>query len=324
MPATGRLYDPGSPTALEAALAQQLASGQTPFAGALLSSYGLQRQQSVEAVNEAQAQSHLLDLANTLKQQRMQSASSLAGAGLSSGRGIEPTLGAANSALGLGMDQRQISDAAAQADLANSLNMAKVGAETANLGSEAGGGVADTSPLLAKLGFGITPTSTPRGIQQSTIAANATMGAAREHSRSALEVAKIRGAGGGGGDKGSMIELSGTTPETGEAYKYRVTPDKATPAVQRAIAKNSANTATVIEHNSAGSALTPSGDAIQNDPELPVQITQIIKQHPGYHLVNDNGDPHDVTDANGKVLYREFMLIDRNGNQVPARVTKLQ
>jgi hypothetical protein len=121
-----------------------------------------------------------------------------------------------------------------------------------------------------------------------------------------------------------MIELSGVSPETGEAYKYKVPPAKAPPAVQRAIAKNSTNTAATIEHNSAGSALTPSGDAIQNDPELPVQITQIIKQHPGYHLINDNGDPHDVTDANGKVLYREFTLIDRSGNQVPARVTKLQ
>jgi hypothetical protein len=321
MPVTGKLYDPGSPTALEAALAQQVATGQTPFAGALLASYGLQRQQNVAAANEAQAQSHLLDLANTLKQQRMQSASSLAGAGLSSGRGIGPTLGAANSVLGLGMDPGQISDAGAQADLANSLNMAKTGAETANLGSEAGGGVADTSPLLAKLGFGITPTSMPRGVQQSTIAANATMGAAREHSRGALEAAKVKA---GGGGKETSVEMSGTTPETGEAYKVHVPLSQVSPAIKAAIAKNTTNTAATIEHNSAGSALTPSGDAIANDPELPVQITQIIKQHPGYHLINDNGDPHDVTDANGKVLYREFTLIDRSGNQVPARVVKRQ
>jgi hypothetical protein len=70
MPATGRLYDPGAPTALEAALAQQVASGQSPFAGSLLTAYGLQRQQNVAAVNEAQAQSHLLDLANALRQQQ--------------------------------------------------------------------------------------------------------------------------------------------------------------------------------------------------------------------------------------------------------------
>jgi hypothetical protein len=323
MPATGRLYDPGSPTALETALAQQLGTGQTPFAGALLSSYGLQRQQSVAAVNEAQAQSHLADLANALRQQQMQSASSLAGAGLSSGRGIGPTLGAANSALGLGMDQGQIDTTAAEADTANRLNMAKTGAETANLGSEAGGGVADTSPLLAKLGLGITPTSTPRSIQQSNIAANATMGAAREHSRSALEVAKIKAADGGGGDKGSMIELSGTTPETGEAYKYRVPPDKATPAVQRAIARNTTNTAAAIEHSGKGSALTPSGDAIQNDPALADQKAQLARDFPGYHLLNDNGDPRDVVESDGRT-YREFMLIDRNGNQIPARVEKRQ
>jgi hypothetical protein len=180
MPATGRLYDPGAPSALEAALAQQVASGQSPFAGALLTGYGLQRQQNVAAVNEAQAQTHLLDLANALRQQRMQSASSLAGAGLSSGRGIGPTLGAANSALGLGMAQGQISDAAAQADLANSLNMAKTGAETANLGSEAGGGVADVSPVLQGLGFGITPTGTPRGVKQSEISAGATRDASED------------------------------------------------------------------------------------------------------------------------------------------------
>jgi hypothetical protein len=53
MPVTGKLYDPGAPTALEAALAQQVASGQSPFAGALLTGYGLQRQQNVAAVNEA-------------------------------------------------------------------------------------------------------------------------------------------------------------------------------------------------------------------------------------------------------------------------------
>jgi hypothetical protein len=321
MPVTGKLYDPGAPTALEAALAQQVASGQSPFAGALLTGYGLQRQQNVAAVNEAQAQSHLLDLANALQQQRMQSASSLAGAGLSSGRGIGPTLGAANQALGLGMDQGQITDAGAQADLANSLNMAETGAKIQNLGSEAGGGVADVSPLLAKLGFGMTPTSVPRGVQQSTIAANATMGAAKEHSRSALEVAKIRAEGGGG--KGSMIELSGTTPETGETYKYRVPPAKAPPAVQRAIAKNSANTATTIEHNSAGSALTPSGDAIQNDPALADQKAQLARDFPGYHLINDNGDPRDVTGPDGKT-YRVFTLIDKDMNKTEAYVVKRQ
>src|SRR3954471_2618314 len=96
MPVTGKLYDPGSPTALEAALAQTVASGQSPFAGTLLAGYAAQRQQNVAAVNEAQAQSHLADLANLLQQERMKSASSLAGAGLSSGRGIGPTLGAAN------------------------------------------------------------------------------------------------------------------------------------------------------------------------------------------------------------------------------------
>jgi hypothetical protein len=121
-----------------------------------------------------------------------------------------------------------------------------------------------------------------------------------------------------------MIELSGVTPETGEAYKYKVPPAKAPPAVQRAIAKNSANTAAGIEHNSTGSALTPSGDAIQNDPELADQKAQLARDFPGYHLLNDNGDPHDVTDANGNFLYREFTLIDRDGNQVPARVEKRQ
>jgi hypothetical protein len=324
MPVTGKLYDPGTPSALEAALAQTVASGQSPFAGALLTGYGLQRQQNVAAVNEAQAESHLADLANALAQQRMQSASSLASAGLSSGRGVGPTLGAANEALGLQMDPGQISDAGAQADLANNLAMAKVGAETQNLGSEAGGGVADTSPVLRSLGFGITPTGTPRGVRQSEIAANATMGAAREHTRGAVEAAKIKAGGGGGGGKEPTVEMSGTTPETGEAYKIHVPLSQTSPAVKSAIAKNTTNTAAAIEHNSTGSALTPSGDAIQHDPELPVQIAQIIKTHPGYHLINDNGDPHDVTDASGKVLYREFTLIDKNGNQVPARVVKRQ
>jgi hypothetical protein len=321
MPATGKLYDPGSPTALEAALAQTVASGQSPFAGALLTGYATQRQQNVAAANEAQAQSHLLDLANALRIQDTQTAGSVAGSALSSGRGIGPALGAVNRVAGLGMDQGQIDTTAAEADLANKLNMAKTGAETANLGSEAGGGVADTSPLLAKLGLVTTALTTPRGIKQSEISAGATLGAAKIHADATRDAANIKGPSGG---KGSTVELSGTTPETGETYKYHLPLTQASPAVQRAIAKNSVNTAAGIEHNSAGSALTPSGDAIANDPELPVQITQIIKQHPGYHLINDNGDPHDVTDASGKVLYREFTLIDRDGNQVPARVEKRQ
>jgi hypothetical protein len=117
MPVTGKLYDPGTPSALEAALAQQVASGQSPFAGALLTGYGLQRQQNVAAVNEAQAQSHLADLANLLAQERMKVTGSLAGSALSSGRGIGPALGAANSALGMGMDPGQVAAAGARADL---------------------------------------------------------------------------------------------------------------------------------------------------------------------------------------------------------------
>jgi hypothetical protein len=140
MPTTGRLYDPGAPTALEAALAQQVASGQSPFAGSLLSAYGLQRQQNVAAVNEAQAQTHLADLANLLAQEKLKGTTSVAGAALSSGRGIGPTLGAANTTLGMGMDPNAVAATGAQADLANNLNMAKTGAEVQNLGSEAGGG----------------------------------------------------------------------------------------------------------------------------------------------------------------------------------------
>jgi hypothetical protein len=320
MPATGRLYDPGAPSALEAALAQQVASGQSPFAGALLTGYGLQRQQNVAAVNEAQAQTHLLDLANALRQQRMQSASSLAGAGLSSGRGIGPTLGAANSALGLGMAQGQISDAAAQADLANSLNMAKTGAETANLGSEAGGGVADVSPVLQGLGFGITPTGTPRGVKQSEISAGATRDVAKIHAGATIEAARLRGSSSG---KEGQVTLSGYDPQTRQQYQYKVPVGKAPAPVRNAIDKNSNNTATSINHTNAGSPLTSSGDAIANDPELPKQIAQIIRTHPGYTLVNQNGDPRDSVDADGNPV-REFTLIDPQGNQVPAYVTKPQ
>jgi hypothetical protein len=321
MPATGRLYDPGAPTALETALAQQVASGQSPFAGSLLSAYGLQRQQNVAAVNEAQAQTHLLDLANTLRQQQMQTSGSVAGAALSSGRGVGPALGAVNRAGGLGMDQGQIDTTAAEADTANRLNMAKTDAEAKNLGSEAGGGIADTSPLLANLGLGTTALTTPRGVKQSEISAGATLGAARIHADAAKEAAKIRADAAGG--KGSMVELSGVTTEGGDAYKYKVPLAQTSPAVKAAIAKNTTNTAAGIEHSGKGSALTPSGDAIQNDPALATQKAQLARDFPGYHLFNDNGDPKDVVGPDGRV-YREFTLIDRNGNQVPARVEKRQ
>lgn len=320
MPVTGKLYDPGTPSALEAALAQQVATGQSPFAGALLTGYGLQRQQNVAAVNEAQAASHLADLANALQQQRMQSTGSLAGAGLSSGRGIGPTLGAANEALGLGMDPSQIADASAEAELANRLNMAKTGAETANLGSEAGGGVADTSPLLAKLGFGVTPTGTPRAVRQTEISAGATRDAASTHAAATIEAARIRAAGGSGEGK---VTLSGYDPHTKEQYQFKVPISKAPKDIQAAINKASGDAATEITHKNAGSPLTPSGDSIENDPELAVQKAQIIKQHPGYTLVNQNGDPRDVTAPDGTV-YREFQLIDPHGTPVTAKVVKRQ
>jgi hypothetical protein len=67
--------------------------------------------------------------------------------------------------------------------LANKLNMAKTDAEAKNLGSEAGGGIADTSPLLANLGLGTTALTTPRGIKQSEISANATMGRSEDTRR---------------------------------------------------------------------------------------------------------------------------------------------
>jgi hypothetical protein len=323
MPATGRLYDPGAPTALEAALAAQVATGQSPFAGSLLTGYSLQRQQNVEAVNEAQAQSHLLDLANALRQQKMQTAGSVAGAALSSGRGIGPALGAVNSAGGLGMDQGQIDTTAAEADLANRLSMAKTGAEVQNLGSEAGGGVADTSPLLARLGLVTTPLTTPRGVQQSKIAADATMGAAREHSRSALEAAKIRGPSGSGSGGEGMVTLKGEDPQTRQAYEYKVPIAKAPQTTRNAIAKAAGNTAVGIVHDATGSPMTPSGDAIQNDPELATQKAQFARDFPGYTLINQNGDPRDVVDPDGKV-YRVFRVIDPNGMETTAKVEKRQ
>jgi hypothetical protein len=321
MPTTGRLYDPGAPTALEAALAQQVASGQSPFAGSLLTAYGLQRQQNVAAVNEAQAQTHLLDLANTLRQQQMQTSGSVAGAALSSGRGIGPALGAVNSVGGLGMDQGQIDATAADADLANKINIAKADAEAKNQGSEAGGGIADTSPLLAKLGLGTTALTTPRGVKQSEITANATLGAARIHADAARDAAGIRADAAAGKD--GKVTLSGYDPQTKQQYQYVVPAAKAPAPVQNAIAKNSGNAAANINHVNAGSPITASGDPIANDPELPRQIAQIIKAYPGYTLVNQNGDPRDSVDANGN-LVREFTLIDPHGNQVPATVVKRQ
>jgi hypothetical protein len=321
MPATGRLYDPGAPTALEAALAQQVASGQSPFAGSLLTAYGLQRQQNVAAVNEAQAQTHLLDLANALRIQNTQTSGSVAGAALSSGRGIGPALGAVNKAAGLGMDQGQIDTTAAQADIANRLNMAETGAKVQNLGSEAGGGVADTSSLLGSLGFGITPTSVPRGVQQSTIAANATMGAAREHTRGAIEAAKIRGPSGSGGE--GTVTLKGEDPQTRQAYEYKVPIAKAPPTTRNAINKAAGNTAVSIVHDATGSPFTPSGDAIQNDPAFADQKAQFARDYPGYTLVNQNGDPRDVVAEDGKV-YRELKAIDPHGNPVPVYIVKRQ
>jgi hypothetical protein len=319
MPTTGRLYDPGAPTALEAALAQQVASGQSPFAGSLLTGYSLQRQQNVAAVNEAQAQTHLLDLANTLRQQQMQTSGSVAGAALSSGRGIGPALGAVNSAGGLGMDQGQIDAAAAEADTANKINIAKADAEAKNQGSEAGGGIADTSPLLANLGLGTTALTTPRGIKQSEISAGATLGAAKIHADATRDAANIRGP----SAKEGQVTLSGYDPQTRQQFQYKVPEAKAPTPIRNAIAKSSTDAATSINHANAGSPITSSGDAITSDPELPKQIAQIIKAYPGYTLVNQNGDPRDSVDAQGNPV-REFTLIDPQGNQVPATVVKRQ
>jgi hypothetical protein len=321
MPATGRLYDPGAPTALEAALAAQVATGQSPFAGSLLTGYSLQRQQNVEAVNEAQAQTHLLDLANALRQQQMQTSGSVAGAALNSGRGIGPALGAVNSVGGLGMDQGQIDTAAAEADLANRLNMAETGAKIQNLGSEAGGGVADTSPLLARLGLVTTPLTTPRGVRQSEISAGATRDAARIHADASRYAADVRGPSGSRGE--GMVTLKGEDPQTRQAYEYKVPIAKAPQTTRNAIAKAAGNTAVGIVHDATGSPMTPSGDAIQNDPALADQKAQFARDFPGYTLINQNGDPRDVVEPDGKV-YRVFRVIDPNGMETTAKVEKRQ
>jgi hypothetical protein len=146
------------------------------------------------------------------------------------------------------------------------------------------------------------------------------MGAAREHTRGAIEAAKLRGSSSG---KEGQVTLSGYDPQTRQQYQYKVPVGKAPAPVRNAIDKNSNNTATSINHTNAGSPLTSSGDAIANDPELPKQIAQIIRTHPGYTLVNQNGDPRDSVDADGNPV-REFTLIDPQGNQVPAYVTKPQ
>jgi hypothetical protein len=293
-------------------LAAQVGTGQSPFAGALLTGYGLQRQQNVAAVNEAQAQTHLLDLANALRIQNTQTSGSVAGAALSSGRGIGPALGAVNRAAGLGMDQGQIDTTAAQADLANRLNMVKTDAEAKNLGSEAGGGVADTSPLLASLGFGIDTHDCATRRPTEHHRCQRDNGSCQGAHQGAIEAAKIRGPSGSG--KEGQVTLSGYDPQTRQQYQYKVPVGKAPAPVRNAIDKNSNNTATSINHTNAGSPLTSSGDAIANDPELPKQIAQIIRTHPGYTLVNQNGDPRDSVDADGNPV-REFTLIDPQGNQ---------
>jgi hypothetical protein len=320
MPATGRLYDPGAPTALEAALAQQVASGQSPFAGSLLTAYGLQRQQNVAAVNEAQAQSHLLDLANALNIQGTQTAGSVAGAALSSGRGIGPTLTAVNQRAHLGMDPGQIAATAAEADTANRLNMAKTDAETKNLGSEAGGGVADTSGLLSSLGLGTTALTTPRGVRQSEISAKATTDAATIHANAARYAADVRGPGRSGE---GMVTLKGEDPQTRQAYEYKVPIAKAPPTTRNAIAKAAGNTAVGIVHDATGSPVTSSGDAIQNDPALADQKAQFARDYPGYTLINQNGDPRDVVAEDGKT-YRVLRVIDPHGVETEAYIVKRQ
>jgi hypothetical protein len=306
MPVTGKLYDPGAPSPLETALAQQVASGQSPFAGSLLTAYGLQRQQNVAAVNEAQAQSHLADLANALQQQRMQSASSLAGAGLSSGRGIGPTLGAANSALGLDMDQGQIATAAAEADTANRLNMAKTDAEAKNLGSEAGGGIADTSALLGSLGFGITPTGTPRGVQQSKISADATVEAAKINAASRIAAAGKKRAG-----KTPKSQVTMTLP-SGKTWTGDMPIDSLSPEDQAVVAQGVRDLGVTAQHEGAGAITPPGGDPNTKDPALAAQIAYLAKAYPGWTPVGGHGDPRDGHDPDGTPT-RKFLLTDANG-----------
>jgi hypothetical protein len=279
-----------------------------PFAGALLTGYGLQRQQNVAAVNEAQAQSHLLDLANVLQQQRMQSAGSLAGAGLSSGRGIGPTLGAANEALGLGMDARSDhTTAGAQADLANKLNMAKTGAEVQNLGSEAGGGVADTSPVLKSLGFGITPTSVPRDIQKSDIAADATVKAANINAASRIAAAGVKGK----TNKPPKSQVTMTLP-SGKTWTGDMPIDSLSPEDQAVVAQGVKDLAVTAQHEATGSITAPGGDPNTKDPALAGQLAYLAKQYPGWTPVGGHGDPRDGQDPDGTPT-RTFLLTDANG-----------
>jgi hypothetical protein len=303
-----KLYDPGTPSALEAALAQQVASGQSPFAGALLTGYGLQRQQNVAAVNEAQAQSHLADLANLLQQERMKATGSLAGSALSSGRGIGPALGAANSALGMGMDPGQVAAAGARADLESNLGMAKTGAEVQNLGSEAGGGVADVAPLLGGLGFGVTPTSVPRDIQKSEIAAKATTDAASINAASRIAAAKAKG---GGGGKPPKSQVTMTLP-SGKTWTGDMPIDSLSPEDQAVVAQGVRDLSTTAQHQGTGAITPPGGDPNTKDPALAGQLATLAKLYPGWTPVGGHGDPRDGHDPDGTPT-RTFLLTDANG-----------
>lgn len=317
MPYTARLYDPGTPSALEAALAAQVGQGTNPFAGALLTGYSLQRQMGAEATNQATMAQHMADLATVLRQKQIEGATSLGQSALSSGRDID-ILNTVGQALGIPIDPDAVARASAlagastQSDMVNKLN------EAAQHGAEAG--VTTQSPLLAQAGINIQPTGTPTAISKEQLAANAQVQAAKINAASRVAAAQARGGAGGK----EYVETSGQLAGTNEAWKHHIPGGAASaPAnVRQSMTKAEGDIANQQALQGASTTTTSGGDSNQLDPDLPNQQKQAMAIAPaGYTLVNGDGQPQDLNDKSGAPV-RVFTFTDAKGKTFYAKVPR--
>lgn len=298
MPYTARLYDPGTPSPLEAALAAQVGSGQSPFAGAMLGGYGLQRQLNAEATNQATMQQHMADLQNILQQKQIEGSVNLGQSALTSGRDLD-ILNTVGQVLGIPINPEAVAQAGQLAGLSTVSDAVNKATQAANYGSEAG--VTSQSPLLAQLGIGITPTGVPRDITKQQMASNATIKAAQIAAGSREAAAKIK-AGAGGGGKPDDVKV--TVPGIGDVTRHVKPGQYDTPAqskqVDDAINNAMQGASAIISHGQGTSPTTDQDTPATQDPRVPQVISDAIAH--GLKPVGGHGEPRYKKGPDGKIL----------------------
>jgi hypothetical protein len=305
----GRMFYSGDPTPLEGALAQQVASGTSPFAGALLTGYATQRQVNAQNLNQMQQQQYLMGLQSALQVERLKAQASILGSQAKGGHGLGSMMEAANTG-GLGTyDPSDIARERALGTAGEVAGIAKNVGEASNAASQAG------TPIDLNSLNGIAPgiltygQGTPRDITKEGMGNRTAIEVAQINAAAKLKAAGMKGSGGSkevplkGADTFTLGGHTFTASGPLDEMTKRLSPEEQS-QVQKGV-----GAATVQEGHNKLDTHDASGDTPQQDPDLPEQKAALTAA--GYTLLNGHGDPKPHT-QNGKVG-KKFVVTDVNG-----------